>query len=207
MRGCDALGSRYRRRGAGHDRGIVKVILRPATLALLGLLLAACASTPRTASPHGGAPPSSGTVVPRLAPEVASNVRGAMIHNALAMLGQPYRWGGSAPGGFDCSGLVFFAAAGAGVHLPRTAAEQRQVGSSVSLQHLEPGDLIFMHLSHKELHVGIALDNSRFIHAPSTGGRVRIDSIAAAPYAAGFIGARRIIEPGVTVSALSSTAR
>jgi cell wall-associated NlpC family hydrolase len=175
-------------------------------LALLALLLAACASTPRTGSPHGGAAPSSSTGVPRLPPEVASNVRGAMINNALAMLGQPYRWGGSAPGGFDCSGLVFFAAAGAGVHLPRTAAEQRQVGSSVSLQHLEPGDLIFMHLSHKELHVGIALDNSRFIHAPSSGGRVRIDSIAAAPYAAGFIGARRIIEPGVTVSALSSSA-
>jgi cell wall-associated NlpC family hydrolase len=101
--------------------------------------------------------------------------------------------------------LVYFAAAGAGVHLPRTAAEQRQIGSSVSLKHLEPGDLIFMHLSHKELHVGIALDNSRFIHAPSTGGRVRIDSIVAAPYAAGFIGARRIIEPGAAVSALSST--
>lgn len=128
-----------------------------------------------------------------------------MINNALAMLGQPYRWGGASPGGFDCSGLVFFAAAGAGVHLPRTAAEQRQMGSSVALKHLEPGDLIFMHLSHKELHVGIALDNSRFIHAPSSGGRVRIDSIAAAPYSAGFIGARRIIEPGASVGALSST--
>jgi cell wall-associated NlpC family hydrolase len=58
---------------------------------------------------------------------------------------------------------------------------------------VQAGDLIFMHLAHKELHVGIAVGNERFIHAPSTGGYVRIDSLAAAPYAKGFIGARRII--------------
>jgi cell wall-associated NlpC family hydrolase len=50
-----------------------------------------------------------------------------------------------------------------------------------------------MHLAHKELHVGIALDNERFIHAPSRGGYVRIDSLAAPPYARGFMSARRII--------------
>ncbi len=50
-----------------------------------------------------------------------------------------------------------------------------------------------MHLAHKELHVGIAIDDGRFIHAPSTGGHVRIDSLAAPPYAGGFLGARRII--------------
>ena len=50
-----------------------------------------------------------------------------------------------------------------------------------------------MHLAAKELHVGIAIDGARFIHAPSSGGRVRSDSIAAAPYRQGFIGARRII--------------
>ncbi len=111
----------------------------------------------------------------------------------MTMLGQPYRYGGAAPGGFDCSGLVVYAAAGAGIELPRTAHEQRRLGASVSRGHFEPGDLIFMRLAHKELHVGIAVDGARFIHAPSSGGRVRIDSIAAAPYAQGFIGARRII--------------
>ncbi len=127
-----------------------------------------------------------------------------MIDHALAMLGQPYRWGGAAPGGFDCSGLVFYAAASTGVHLPRTASEQRRLGSSVSLKHLEPGDLIFMHLSRKELHVGIALDGTRFIHAPSSGGRVHIDLINAAPYAAGFIGARRVIDKD-TMAAMAPT--
>jgi cell wall-associated NlpC family hydrolase len=116
-----------------------------------------------------------------------------MIDTAMTMLGQPYKYGGASPGGFDCSGLVVYAAAGAGIHLPRTADEQRRLGASVSLGDLEPGDLIFMHLAAKELHVGIAIDGARFIHAPSTGGRVRIDSIAAAPYRQGFIGARRII--------------
>ena len=55
------------------------------------------------------------------------------------------------------------------------------------------GDLVFMHLAHKELHVGIAIDDERFIHAPSKGAHVRIDSLAAPPYARGFLGARRIV--------------
>jgi cell wall-associated NlpC family hydrolase len=176
-------------------------------LALLALLLGACAGTPRMTAPHGGASASSSSIPPRLPSDGSLDTREAMIDNALAMLGQPYRWGGAAPGGFDCSGLVFYAAAGAGVRLPRTASEQRRSGAAVSLKHLQPGDLIFMHLSHKELHVGIALDNSHFIHAPSTGVRVRIDSIAAAPYAGGFIGARRVIEPGARVSNLSFTSK
>jgi len=163
-------------------------------LATAALLLAACASTPRVSAPGASTPAAQINAAHGAALPSASELRGVMIANALGMLGQPYRWGGAAPGGFDCSGLVFYAAAGAGVHLPRTADEQRRLGSAVSRKNLEPGDLIFMHLARKELHVGIALDGARFIHAPSTGGRVRIDSIAAAPYAAGFIGARRVID-------------
>ena len=116
-----------------------------------------------------------------------------MIERALSMLGQPYRFGGSAPGGFDCSGLVVYAASGAGVWVPRTAHEQLESGTPVRRADLRMGDLIFMHLAHKELHVGIALDDTRFVHAPATGGHVRIDSLGATPYARGFIGARRII--------------
>ncbi len=110
----------------------------------------------------------------------------------MAMLGQPYRFGGAAPGGFDCSGLVVYAANGAGVRLPRTAREQLGVGTTVARGELRAGDLIFMHLAHKELHVGIAIDAERFIHAPSTGGSVRIDTLASPPYSKGFLRARRI---------------
>ena len=84
------------------------------------------------------------------------------------MLGQPYRWGGAAPGGFDCSGLVVYAAAGTGLHVPRTAEEQLHAGASVSRRDVRTGDLVFMHLKRKELHVGIAIDNDKFIHAPAT---------------------------------------
>ena len=108
------------------------------------------------------------------------------------MIGQPYRFGGAAPGGFDCSGLVAYAAAGAGVRVPRTARDQFAGGTPVARGELRPGDLVFMHLAHKELHVGIAIGEERFVHAPSRGGRVRIDSLDAPPYARGYLGARRL---------------
>lgn len=116
-----------------------------------------------------------------------------MIDSATAMIGQPYRFGGAAPGGFDCSGLVFYAAANAGLRMPRTAAEQLQFGVPVGRAQLQAGDLLFMHLSSKELHVAIALDPQLFVHAPSSGGRVRVDSLLAQPYAKGFIAARRVV--------------
>lgn len=115
-----------------------------------------------------------------------------MAELALTMLGQPYRFGGAAPGGFDCSGLVAYAAAGAGIHVPRTALEQFATGTPVARGELRAGDLVFMHLKHKQLHVGIAIGDARFVHAPSKGGHVRVDSLDAAPYARGFLGARRL---------------
>jgi cell wall-associated NlpC family hydrolase len=115
-----------------------------------------------------------------------------MVGNAMSMLGQPYRFGGAAPGGFDCSGLVAYAASGAGLRVPRTALEQLGAGKPVARGELQAGDLVFMHLAHKELHVGIAIGNERFIHAPASGGYVRIDSLTAPPYVRGFISARRI---------------
>jgi cell wall-associated NlpC family hydrolase len=116
-----------------------------------------------------------------------------MAQSAMAMLGQPYRFGGAAPGGFDCSGLVSFAAQSAGLYMPRTAKEQLRIGVPVGRRDLEPGDLVFMRLARKELHVGIAIGAGRFIHAPASGGRVRIDSLAAPPYSSGFVSARRVV--------------
>jgi cell wall-associated NlpC family hydrolase len=125
----------------------------------------------------------------------APDARTLMIAAATSMLGQPYRYGGAAPGGFDCSGLAVYAAAGAGVRLPRTAAEQLKFGTKVLRSELAAGDLIFMQLAGKELHVGIALDDNRFIHAPSSRGFVRIDSLTSPPYSSGFLAARRVLLP------------
>jgi cell wall-associated NlpC family hydrolase len=117
-----------------------------------------------------------------------------LVANATAMLGQPYRYGGAQPGGFDCSGLVAYAASRAGIYLPRTAQEQQHAGVSVPRGELKAGDLVFMHLKGKDLHVGIAVDAQRFVHAPASGGRVRIDSLDSAPYSTGFSSARRVVD-------------
>jgi cell wall-associated NlpC family hydrolase len=176
----------------GHDPGLsYKKITRAALLAAAALALAACAAGPRQPEPRGPTRPS--TIIVSPSPAGTTDGRMLMIDSATAMLGQPYHWGGAAPGGFDCSGLVFYAAAGAGIRVPRTAAEQYDFGQPIRRSDLRAGDLIFMHLAHKELHVAIALDSQRFIHAPSSGGFVRIDSLDAHPYTAGFVGARRIL--------------
>jgi len=166
-----------------------------ALAAVLSVALGACASTARYTGPAPGAPgaetPGSASGSNRPHPPAGAGER--MVDNAMAMLGQPYRYGGAAPGGFDCSGLVEYAASGAGIRVPRTALEQLGAGVPASRGNLQAGDLVFMHLAHKELHVGIAIGGGKFLHAPSTGGYVRIDSLAAPPYARGFIAARRII--------------
>jgi cell wall-associated NlpC family hydrolase len=172
----------------GNYRGLI----RAALAAALAIALAACASTSLKHGNSPGAPTAPGAQNSSAVTRPSPDPRVIMVDRARSMLGQPYRWGGDAPGGFDCSGLVAYAANGAGIRVPRTAHEQLGTGTPVARGRVREGDLVFMHLAHKELHVGIAIDDERFIHAPSKGGYVRIDSLAAPPYARGFLGARRI---------------
>jgi murein DD-endopeptidase len=165
-------------------------LIRAVLAAAASVMLGACAATPREISLPPATPAQP---IAAAAQTPAPGQRALMVDGATAMLGQPYRFGGAEPGGFDCSGLVFYAAAAAGVRVPRTATEQLGSGVAVHRADLRAGDLIFMKLAHKELHVGLALDNQRFIHAPSRGGYVRIDSLAVPPYSTGFIAARRVI--------------
>ena len=193
MRRNIACESRHRGRGIRHDGFLPAGLARAVAAGAASLLLAACAAT-RHESPgaaDSGYTPRDSGYMPQ--PEQQSPALRAMIDTATSMIGQPYRWGGAAPGGFDCSGLVEYAALSAGIRVPRTAAEQLRIGAPVDRADLQAGDLIFMHLDRKELHVAIALDRQLFVHAPSTGGHVRIDSLIAAPYAKGFIGARRVV--------------
>jgi peptidoglycan DL-endopeptidase CwlO len=188
MRRNIAFGRRNRGRSVCHDDVRGADLNKPLLAGMLSLTLAACATTSHEAShPQESAPRSEIPVEQKPTPTQL------MIDSATSMIGQPYRFGGAAPGGFDCSGLVAYAAANAGIRVPRTAAEQLQFGIPVGRSELQAGDLVFMHLSSKELHVAIALDRQLFVHAPSSGGRVRIDSLLAAPYAKGFIAARRVV--------------
>jgi cell wall-associated NlpC family hydrolase len=166
-------------------------LIRAGLAAALSLALGACAS----ASHQSVSRPDTAAAAVVPGAIARPETRTLFVENALSMLGQPYRFGGAAPGGFDCSGLIFFAADGAGFRVPRTAHEQQTIGMPVARSELQAGDLVFMHLAHKELHVGIAIDHVRFVHAPSTGGYVRIDSLVAPPYRRGFVGARRLMTP------------
>lgn len=105
---------------------------------------------------------------------VDASARGVAARTAEAMIGAPYRYGGSSPTGFDCSGLVAYSYARAGVAgLPRSAASLERVARPVSLRELEPGDLLFFELSGgKTSHVGVYVGDRAFVHAPSSGKRV-----------------------------------
>ncbi len=120
---------------------------------------------------------------------------GALIADALALIGISYRMGGTSPtSGFDCSGMVRYVFENAiGLHLPRRAEEISRVGVKVGRDELKPGDLVFYKTLRKTFsHVGIYLGNNRFIHAPSAGGSVRIDDMTQSYWSARFNGARRV---------------
>lgn len=101
-----------------------------------------------------------------------------VVETALAMLGQPYRYGGSSPGrGFDCSGLVLYSHRQAGIQTPRTATQQLRYSKSVNWEQLQPGDLLFFQIEEKPSHVTIYLGDGQFIHAPSSGKEVSTESL------------------------------
>ena len=190
MRRNIARGSWHSGRGVGHDAIRTAVLNKAILAALMSLTLAACATTSHETARAPQIEPAPAAGISVWHPPTPTQV---MLDSATSMIGQPYRFGGVTPGGFDCSGLVVYAAANAGIRMPRTAAEQLQSGLPVGRTELQAGDLVFMHLAGKELHVAIALDRQLFVHAPSNGGRVRIDSLLAPPYAKGFIAARRVV--------------
>jgi len=115
-----------------------------------------------------------------------------VIHTALTFLGTPYRNGGSDPSGFDCSGFVQYVFAKHGTPLPREVRTQYQQGQTIDLDEVKPGDLVFFEtVSRGASHVGIALGNGRFVHAPSSRGVVRVEPYTASYWARRFVGARR----------------
>lgn len=113
-------------------------------------------------------------------PPVAGSTHGAAaLAAAKTMIGTPYVWGGSAPGGFDCSGLAQWAFKQAGVNIPRTTYDQAKSGTYVPREQLQPGDLVFTNADLS--HVGIYAGNDLILHAPDVGqtvGYANINSMA-----------------------------
>jgi cell wall-associated NlpC family hydrolase len=117
---------------------------------------------------------------------------------AIGMIGIRYQRGGTTPeNGLDCSGLVRYVFMQSwGAVLPRTAADISKVGQKVKTQDLQPGDLVFYNTLRRGFsHVGIYLGDNKFIHSPSAGGQVRIESMDMAYWKQRFDGARRIADP------------
>ena len=112
---------------------------------------------------------------------------------ALEHLGTPYRYGGSSPRGFDCSGLTFYVYKKFGVKLPRRAKDQLKAGTRVSRRELQPGDLVFFKTRYyRGFHVGIYIGHGKFVHAPHSGKRVERRRLDKGYYRRAFYAARRI---------------
>ncbi len=110
---------------------------------------------------------------------------------ALRQVGVPYRYGGNSPSGFDCSGLVHYSYATAGKNVPRTTGGQWAKLAPVDDRDLRTGDLLFFNIDGKMSHVGVYLGDGRFVHAPSTGRTVSIESLGSDYYRKAFIRAGR----------------
>jgi len=116
---------------------------------------------------------------------------GSAVSAARGQIGAPYAYGGSAPGGFDCSGLVVYAFKQAGVSLPRTSFAQFGAGSAVDRANIQAGDLVFFNANGPGAsHVGIATSNSTVISATTHG--VREHAISDSYWGSHYVGARRV---------------
>jgi cell wall-associated NlpC family hydrolase len=121
-----------------------------------------------------------------------------ILKNAKKHLGEDYVWGGTNPGGFDCSGYMQYIYKKEGVSIPRTANQQSKVGKEVSRFELKKGDLLFF-LTDKSrnipvTHVGMYLGDDKFIHAASKRKGIIISSFNKSRYSKLFVKATRIIK-------------
>ena len=153
------------------------------------LLLAGCASTPRSA-PQPEPPATPEIEPPATSDEPAPDYDGsggassmvnrgeALADAALRLRGVPYRYGGATLEGFDCSGLVFYVHRQLGVIVPRTSADQAEQASQVRESRLRRGDLVFFRIDSRRVnHVGIYIGDRKFVHAPGAGKPVTVNSL------------------------------
>ena len=157
------------------------------TLLVLVALLGACSSRAPAPEPQASAP------LEYFAPAAED-----VLFRALGLVGTPYRYGGNTPAsGFDCSGLIGYVYRdAAGLALPRSTGELiRLRAPAVPRQALQSGDLLFFATSGggKVSHAGIYVGEGRFVHAPSSGGTVRLDSLSSAYWQKSYLNAKRVL--------------
>jgi len=144
-------------------------------------------------APHPDLTPRAWPVVAPHDPAAAN----AVLMRAISLVGTPYRYGGNTPdGGFDCSGLVNFVYADMlDLRLPRSSRELAGFqGPRIAPAGLAAADLVFFGSAGNVSHVGIYLGEGRFVHAPSTGGTVRLDRLDSPYWRDHYSGARRVLK-------------
>lgn len=165
-------------------------------LAAAAVLLSACGGGKATRS---AAPPPPRPVPAQSWPSVTPadpQAANAVLMRAIGLVGTPYRYGGNTPeSGFDCSGLVAYVYREMlDLRLPRTSRELAGVqGPKIDPQRLATGDLVFFGSAGSVTHVGIYVGEGRFVHAPSSGGTVRLDSLAGHYWKDHYSGAKRVL--------------
>ncbi|GAC1395351.1 MAG: hypothetical protein NVSMB59_12710 [Vulcanimicrobiaceae bacterium] len=150
--------------------------------------------TPSRARPRRTVRKRDVQAVPRRAlVAVDPELRGAtsLVQNALRFVGTPYVWGGSQPGGFDCSGFIYYLYAQLGIRIPRTADYQFAAGRPVVGDPM-PGDLVFFQTyDYGASHVGLYLGQGRFVN--SIGSNVHVATFASSYFRTRYLGARRFL--------------
>jgi len=171
----------------GNASTVVSAWVSFAVIGLLSITLASCASAPQQTDLEFG----SGVV------EV--DVGTGAVQHALDVVGTPYRYGGSGPQGFDCSGLVQYSYARAGMELPRNMEGLWASSRPVPTRQIRPGDLLFFNQEGKRnSHIGLYIGDDRFVHAPSTGKHVSIASLTNRYWRQHFSEARRPFTDQIT---------
>lgn len=163
------------------------------------LLLALLGALARAAGPDAGAAGDSPKAASASAATTAPASHDDMVVVALSLIGTPYKYGGTSPDtGFDCSGLVkYILGLSSPVTLPRSSDDMYRMGAGhgVALGELKAGDLLFFRVGHAKRvnHVAVYIGEQRFVHAPATGGFVRVDKLDAQYWMRWFTGARRVL--------------
>lgn len=163
------------------------------------LLLAGCASTPRQHEHTFKSSHSALADLPARAPSAASaGEANNILFRAIDLVGTPYHWGGNTPaGGFDCSGLVdYIYRTAASITLPRTSHEMSSMqGRKVrQMTQLASGDLVFFDIGGRISHVGVYVGKGRFVHAPNSGGTVRLNDIDGPYWGDHFAYGKRVLD-------------
>jgi cell wall-associated NlpC family hydrolase len=175
-------------------RGAGRHLLLATTIALL----AACGSAPHRQPTYKPSHSALADLPPRAPSAASAGEANDILFRAIALVGTPYHWGGNTPaGGFDCSGLVdYIYRTATGIALPRTSHEMASMRAQKvrRMTQLASGDLVFFDIGGSISHVGVYVGKGRFVHAPNSGGTVRLDDIDGPFWGDHFAYGKRVLD-------------